>query len=386
MKRSLIYLLVVIILAGWLGTLIARDPGYVLISYDGATLETGLWVMAAILLVAGIAIYYLLRLLGAIRGTGLVWQGWRESRRLDRSREQTARGMTLLQAGEYERAERFLMGGVDETKNGALNYIAAARAADALGDKDRRDRLLRQAVERDPGVKQAAAVARAEMSLRRRQWRECIDSLRDCDDNTAVVNLKKHALFELKDWQALMELMPLARKTADDPTEAIEFEKKVAMARLSEEMADAAREVIFKKLRDRLKKDPQVILTYCRHLSGEKKAESLLRKALSTDWNPDLVVTYGELGVATLDKRLKTARGWLQTHADDHALQLAMGEMYRLARDQEKARACFEKSLDIKPTARANERLGELLSFDGDYTKSSEYFRQALKLKAGHEH
>ena len=37
-------LLIVIIFAGILGTLIARDPGYILIVYQDYSLQTSLWV------------------------------------------------------------------------------------------------------------------------------------------------------------------------------------------------------------------------------------------------------------------------------------------------------------------------------------------------------
>ena len=52
MKRTMIFLLVIIALAAWLGTLAAKDPGYVLVSYDGATLQSGLWVMLALVTAA----------------------------------------------------------------------------------------------------------------------------------------------------------------------------------------------------------------------------------------------------------------------------------------------------------------------------------------------
>ncbi len=50
MKRGLLLLLVVIAVAGYLGTLIARDPGYVLLAYDGYSMQTSLWVLVGLFL------------------------------------------------------------------------------------------------------------------------------------------------------------------------------------------------------------------------------------------------------------------------------------------------------------------------------------------------
>ena len=65
MKRTMTVLLVIIALAVWLGTLAARDPGYVLVSYDGATVQSGLWVMLVLVTAAIFATYYTIRLFAA---------------------------------------------------------------------------------------------------------------------------------------------------------------------------------------------------------------------------------------------------------------------------------------------------------------------------------
>ena len=380
MKRSLIYILIVVVFAGWIGTLIARDPGYVLISYDGATLETGLWVMLAILAIAGAVLYYLVRIVRAFRGSGALVRGWRANRKRERLDALTAKGMALLEMGDYERAERFLVNGPQQGQRAALNFISAARAADGRGDVGRRDSLLDSAVRADPSIKQAAAMAKAEMSAQRHQWRQCLDSLEGCENNRVVLKLKKKALFELKDWHALMELMPRLRKVEDDPTEAFEFEKEVALARLSEDMTDDGRKIVYKKLLDDLKKDPDIILTLVRRVTDEKYAESLLRGALKSNWHSELVIAYGELGPETVARRIKAAQGWLKRRPEDYAVHYCLGELHRLNGDQWKARDSFQKSMELKPTPDASERLAQLYSLDGDHAKSNEYFRQALKL------
>ena len=59
MKRGLFILLIVIVVAGYLGTLIARDPGYVLVAYNGYSMQTSLWVLVGLFLGFFLAAYLL---------------------------------------------------------------------------------------------------------------------------------------------------------------------------------------------------------------------------------------------------------------------------------------------------------------------------------------
>ena len=57
MRRVLIYLVIALVVGGAVGTLMSRDPGYVLVSYADMSLETSLW-FALLALIVG---YFLLR-------------------------------------------------------------------------------------------------------------------------------------------------------------------------------------------------------------------------------------------------------------------------------------------------------------------------------------
>ncbi|MBD3646975.1 MAG: hypothetical protein HUJ31_05860, partial [Pseudomonadales bacterium] len=151
---------------------------------------------------------------------------------------------------------------------------------------------------------------------------------------------------------------------------------------LSENLTEESRKIVFNKLQDVLKKDPDVIDAYCRHTTDEKNAETVLRSAIKSGWSPRLVMRYGSLGKDGVSKRLKTAQRWLKQHPDDYALQFCLGELYRLNGEQWNARECYDKRLELKPTAQASEQLAELLSMDGDHARSSQYFRQAIQLNA----
>ncbi|MCS5581886.1 MAG: heme biosynthesis protein HemY, partial [Pseudomonadales bacterium] len=102
MKRGLLLLLVIIAVAGYLGTLIARDPGYVLVAYDGYSMQTSLWVLVGLFLGFFLAAYLLFRSFNLFRyGSGVVRE-WREAKKEARTSRLAQKGLRLLTEGEFD--------------------------------------------------------------------------------------------------------------------------------------------------------------------------------------------------------------------------------------------------------------------------------------------
>jgi HemY protein len=383
MKRNLVIVLLVVLTAAGLGTLIAQDPGYVLIAYNGASMQTGLWVFLGMILTGVFGVYALFASLSLLLGSGQSIRRWQVLRRTQRATSLTKKGMAFLQQGEYPRAEKFLVSGVRNSDSPAANYIAAARAADAQSHTQERERYLRLAVTLDPSLKATVAITEAEMLIGRSDWHGALSSLEGLANTRATLNLRKQALLNLRDWQGLTNIMKELRKYADDPAVQLAFEKQVAQQRFaSPNNTDDSLGVLFRRLSDSLKSDPELVADYCRRVRDDKQVESLLRSTIKHQWHDALVVAYGHAGKETLGKRLKTAQGWQKTHPDNWALQSCLGQLYEASGVKDEAKTAFEKSLNLMPSVLAHEKLAKLLAFDGEYARSSEHLRQALQIKA----
>lgn len=381
MKWSMLVLLVVIVLAGWLGTLIARDPGYVLISYRGASFQTSLWVALGLLAIAAGVVYWILRFFRFLSGTSDSLRAWRNVRTKSHANDVTAKGLKFFLEGESERAERFLVSGSDNDISPAINYLIAARAANDQGKNEQRESYLRQAIEADSTLDQAVGLTAAKMSAAREEWRQCLDFLSLLKTNDAVMFLKKDALFGLRDWQGLLDLLPKLKKSMSKES-FLALEKEVAIARFSkDEAAEGGLNSHYKKLSDEVKKDTEVVLAYCSQVKDAAEAEIVLRQAIKDNWQRELLECYGNLGPETLGKRLKQVQAWCLKHKEDAGLQLCLGKIHEASGDRDKARSSFEKSINLEDSREANEHLAGLLSFDGDYAKSNEHFKSALRLK-----
>ncbi|HAK51433.1 MAG TPA: hypothetical protein DCM54_05940 [Gammaproteobacteria bacterium] len=378
MKYSLLIVLICVVLAGWIGTLIARDPGYVLIAYESYRFQTSLWIMLAILVVVVVGAYYLLRLLRLFVVGPANLKGWRTSRKVRRADDLTRKGLSLLAAGEYARAEKYLLSGAQDHANPGTFYLAAAKAADGQKNSEQREALLRMALEADDELSTAVAMSTAEMAAGRGEWQHSLKNLDKLPVTKAVLELKKHALYESGDWRGLLALMPALRTTklVDD-----DFEKRIAMNHLSQvSLTDGGRTAVIKKLSSAVRYDPDIVLCYTRSLTDERAAEINLRKSIKRQWHEDYAKAYGKLGRDTLQTRIKHAESWLKKHAGSADLHMALATMYEKAGDLDKARAACQRSIDVSPTRTAVEMMATFLAEDGDHLASNRYLKQALTL------
>lgn len=377
MNRTLIYLFVVVLAAVLLGTWMHRDPGYVLISYAGHTLQTSLWLLIGFVLVTVVVLRYGYRFVALMITSGGRLSAWREARRKDKATNFTMRGMALMYQGEFERAERYLVSAVEDSDVPAMNLLWAARSADAEGRSDKRDEYLQRVSALDTGMGPAVAVAAAEMAMARRDWHQAHQFLADAPDNDHVLLMRARTLAALERWQELSEWLPALIRTGGEQVKMIADSCALALV-TQEGLGDNER----RRQLDRLPVElvtPTVTLACVRHLSEETAKEQLLKRAIRNHWHPDLLVAYGQLGSATVAARLKVANGWSSAHYNDADYHLCRGLILEHSNDFTKAREAFERSLALSPGPLASERLGYLASFEGDYKRGIEFFKQAIR-------
>ena len=379
MKRSLIILLIVIVLAGYLGTLIARDPGYVLVTYDGYSLQTSLWVLLGLLTGLSLGVYLLIRAFKILQKSGAVYQGWRAEHQTERASQLTEKGLVLLAEGEFERARKFLDSGADNNKSRGLNYLAAARAANDTGDHESRETYLRLSEEADGNLARARGVVTAELALARNDPDVALAALKNIKQNRHVASLKQKALRQRNNWQDMIAALPELRQF--DATGAIEMEREAALLGLQAQSGnDDSLNSLFKSLLPELKHCPLLLGEYVRALQNKSHAEPVLRAAIKKSWQPELVELYGDSDYTSLKTRKKTTQGWLKQHPDDASLQFCLGCLDEISGENSLARDHFNQCIDLGGTRRANEKLALLLAKTGEFERSHEQLRLAMGL------
>lgn len=379
MRRALIVLLGAIVAAALIGTLMAEDPGYVLISYSGATLQTGLWVFLGGLFLLGFAILLLLRFWRGLYGTAEKLQRWRLDRSIRRSIEHTSKGLILLQEGHPERAEKYLLSGVDHQPKPAVNYLHLAKAASRRGNAKQREKYFRLAEEADKKAHLAISMMRAELAIERRDYAEGLKVLANVPENDTTVLMQKSAVQGLGDVQALEKLLPRLKKVLSE-TEYLQLETSVVVAGItSQEATEDQRIAQYRSASEPTKNDVRVLLALSGQVNQVKELESILRKIIKQSWQPELIEAYAQLGPDLLQKRLKTAVGWQKQRPVDPSLNYCVGFLQEALGERDSAMTAYQTAVDQGGHKLASEQLARLYASDGNHQKSNELLSLAYR-------
>ena len=382
MKLGILLLIVAVVLGGLVGTLVVRDPGYVLVSYADLAVEMSLWLALLIL----VAVYVLIRLLAFVfngsKATGGRVNDWLSRRRSRSARERTVRGLLLMAEGEWAEARKILVASAGDVTSPLINYLNAARAAHELGDTQGRDDLLREAHQSTPGSRFAVGLTQAELQMASKQWEQSLATLlqlrSESPAHRQVLRMLARCFEELHDWQALVELLPALKK------QKVDVDLDALTARAWDErlrQAGATPASVWKAVPKDLRRDEALISAYAQALieAGEPdEAEVVLRGSLARQWSDALVVLYGRVQTTDCARQLITAEGWLKERPNDAPLLLTLGRICLMNQQWEKAREYLELSLRLKRSSEVYAELGRLCSALGDSERGSEYLRLAI--------
>ena len=382
MKASLC-IIAVLALGALAAHYLVQDNGYVLINFRGYTVEMSVPVLAFMLLLGYAAVRFVLRLWRAPRQLGEA----AARRRSRKAGERITMGYIELGQGNFAKGERLLTKGARNSETPLLNYLAAARAAHAQGDAERRDAWLDMATEQEPRAQATALLIRAQLQMDDGDIDAAAQTLaavlEASPQNVEALRLKAEIAVAREDWAVLEKLLPRLRKAGKVPAMMLdEWTESAWSVLLADAGSTAARgRLLWKALPKSLQSRPALVQARVRSLlaSGQaKQAELLLRGALEKQWAEELLLAYGELETPPAAERLKQAEKWLQQHPEDPALLLVAARLCVANELWGKARAYYESAVAIRPAPQAWHELGQLLLQLGEQEAAFNAFQQGL--------
>jgi len=386
MKRSFLLLiaLALLLLTAALAPVFKSDPGHVLINFLDWTIETSVLVLVLAVLLFWILIQVLLRL----------WRLPAETARRVREQRSLAhleKGLLALTEGDWGTAEKALEKSTSTQGKTTARYLAAAQAADGLDAADRREYYLEQADSGGTRKKFLVELTRARMLVANGSRAQALPILKDLHQrrrkHPQVLELLARCYRELGEWDELQSLLPALRKSGvmnDD--ELDELKVRIAVNSLRSADDAEALQAGWKKLPKAMRKESAVVEIFAQQagvLERSDLAESVLRASLKAEWNPALVLRYGDPGTGNASIRLKQCEKWLQQYPDDSSLHLALGRLCAADELWGKARTHLIQSLELQPSTGGYDSLGQLLERQGDLELAMACFRNALRLNQG---
>jgi len=192
---------------------------------------------------------------------------------------------------------------------------------------------------------------------------------------------------ELGEWDALLKLLPAMQKAGTiDDEQAAELRQRAAIAGLDGSRDSADLETRFRALPRQMQRSSEVAAAFADqalHLGAPELNEEVIRNSLKVNWEPSLLIPYGEPGPEDTARRLKQCEKWLQSHPDDHWLHLALGRLCAREELWGKARQHMIRSLELESTVLGYDTLGQLLERKGELEASMVCYRNALRLSQG---
>lgn len=380
--------LVFLVISVVLGLMVLNHPGYVFVVYQPWMVQMPLWVvLLGVIIVLGL--FYVL--IDSVDQVHMLWfrlKNWFRWRREHRAYSQTQHGLTLLIEGRWMKAERLLLKGVKNTIDPLMNYLGAAKAAQARGALDKRDQYLREAHRVASDAELAIGLTKIELQLEAHQLEQAAATINRLltlsPRHPGVLKLAEKIYIQLSDWQALQALLPKFRKArVFNKDELIAYESEMARILLNAYagISLTAVNAVYDDLPRAVRYEPSVVIAYTKALvaQGEPtKAIALIRRALKSYYDPHLLALYLKLPHEDTHRELVMAGGWLKLHGAQPELLLWLGKLCVEAKLWGKAKDYFNQCLALGPNAQASLAYGRLLEQLDEPTAAMAVYRNAL--------
>ncbi len=389
--KLLIGLLLALLAAVGLVLAVYQDNGYVLIGYGVWEIRGSLALFVLFDVLLFLALYLAMRTLAHAWRLPARMHEWQQRRAAQRARRALTRGLLDLSEGEWRAAEKALVRLVAYSETPLLNYLAAARAAQAQGAHERRDQYLQRAHQSMPSADVAVSLTQAELQLAHQQLEQALATLMHlrtvAPHHAYVLKLLKTLYMRLGDWPALRELLPELRRRKVEPDERLdELELEVYRALIAQEAHDGDTgrlERFWSELPKSLRAEESLLRAYVGaeiERGRGSEVEPVLREYLRKHWSEDLMAILGTIETDEPGRQLSVAEAWLQAHPSNPVLLLALGRLCLRARLWGKARSYLEASVGAGPRPETYRELGALLEQLGETDKARESYRAGLEL------
>lgn len=391
-------LLVAALIAGIVvGPMIAGNQGYVLISVANQTLEMSLTTLILLVIVLLGAFFLLETLIKRLLSMSSTTRGWFTGRKTRKARQQTSAGLMKVIEGDWKQAEKLAIKSAKYSDTPVLNYLAAAEAAQGLGNATQRDEYLKQAADID-NQSLAVALTRAKLQFHQRQYEQAIATLQDIKQdnsrNPVLLALLKDCYLKLEDWKPLLALLPQLEKagviSANDTADLELTAECGIMSHIAKQHGSEGLLSYWNSLSRKAKQRPVLIANFVTLMSqhnADNEAYTVLRDALKKSSNDESLITLiPTLKLADSHPAIVRLQELLRHDGSNPSTHSALGQLFMREGQWEQAKSHFEQAIALRPSVTDYGYLIEVLDKLDDGQAAANLSRQALTLALPSKH
>ncbi|RQM66268.1 heme biosynthesis HemY N-terminal domain-containing protein [Aeromonas enteropelogenes] len=381
-----IIILVAVMVAGLMfGPEASGNKGYVLIALGNYTIESSVTSAVILAILFYGALLLVEWILGRVFGLRRKTLGWYGSRRRRKANQQTVAATLAMAEGQYSQAEKLLIKGASNSDTPLLNYLSAAKAAQARGDDARRDQYLQKAQEENPKAELALTLTQTQLQIEQGQYDTALATLESVyalnPRHPMVLDQLRQVHQARQDWSALCDLIPVLHKVGKlTPKQEEDLLQQAWSGRLQQaaESLDTLK-ATWQELPRKLRLEPELLVRYgdmLGQLGADGEAATLWQEALRKQAMPQLLARLPKLKLDNYQPLLAQ----LQKMQGQPEVDTALAQLYLLSGQLDEAQKLLEQEVARAPSAAAYHALGQLMDKRRLTNKANEYYRQALAL------
>jgi HemY protein len=320
-------------------TILAENPGYVLIMREPWSIETSVMMFILALFISFIIFYLLIRLLNKLISAPEGVRRWQRLRSKDQAIEYTRKGLVETIKGNWTLAEKLLTKKLEDNPLAELNLLSAAWNAQQEEDFQKRDDYLDEASKLgsppSDDTEMAIGIAQCTMQHLAGQTEQALATARSLSEvtptNPAIMRSLIKLLAQTEQWQELLSVIASTSRhhpLNENDLSTIQTLAATKLLASSNNISDL--EQNWQILPRSSHKQVTVIASYCRTLllfDKHNEAETQLRSALKKQWSEELIEIYGQVKTDDPGAQLKYAESLLADHPTDSQLMLCMGRL-----------------------------------------------------------
>lgn len=397
MIRAFIYGLLALGVGTFLSIKLAEDPGYVLISYQGYSVEATLVTIILVVMLIFVLLFGALWLLKVINPLKLLKKDtWALIFSHGNANAASEKGLQLLLLGHWQKAYKLLVENAPKVKNPVMNYLAASLAAYQRNDRLSWTYCLDQAEKNSTVASTGIKTLKATLELRSGQVEQSLAILltlkNEVPDSPYVLGLIKDIYVSMSDWKKLEKILPelIQHKVITDQS-LQEINENILLYRLGKGLGSNRNSTEIKELWNAASKvtrsSEKITALYLRRLlefGDNAEATAILTRYLKQHWSDNLVGMLGYIDSNDAGQQLLLLEGWVKGRPNNVVLMLTLGRVSLRNQLWGKAREYFGTALrfskDAKMSAEINGELARLLEHLGEHDAAIVCYNKAMAL------
>lgn len=390
MMRFILLCLLVGLGGFWLAQQVLANSGPSFIKWGGQVYELTTATLVLLVLLACLVFYLGISFLQEIFSLRRRLHRLRDTRLHTKANRSLNQGLIQLTEGHWEKAEQLLTEHAEYSETPLLNYLGAARAAHMREAPERRDELLKKAIESDNSAQIAVGVSQAEMQLSAEQLEQAHATLLNLRNlapkNAYVLKLLAKVLYKQQNWEGLLDLLPDLQKLNLLNSESMSKVQAATLVGLFSKYAEQKNteklQTLWKKLPNSIREQPEAMYVYASSLHqacAENLAEQFITSTNTKEWQPKLADLYGRLEHQNLPTAVQHAEKWLAQQPANPVSLLLLARLHRQQKLWGVAKSYYETSLNQAPDPEAYLELAELLETMGETSNAEHCYRLGLR-------